>query len=263
MLHVKIIIALILTAALGYFSYSKNIFNVIFSNTLSFHMPDYEIDISIRNKNPKNTWDSSGITEIHTLSTSPLHLALTHYSGGAHCCFSTKIYTFEQKKPCIITTLDTLHSPARFIYINQKPYIQFNDWTFAYWNASFANSPAPKVLFEFKDGQYKIALEAMKKKPPTEQEISARAAFIASKHDEDYQPNNLEFTEFNAEYFKELISNMLELIYQGNHTSALSLFEQSRNVPKKMKEAFLMQFYEQLHKSPYWKDIEKMENMPD
>lgn len=249
----KIILIMTLATIIGYFACSKNIFNLNKTNALSFFMSDYEVNLSIHPKNSQKKLNEESTVKFETICESPIHLAITEYSGGAHCCFTTKIYSFEKTQPHLLETLDTLHSSTQSVRIDHKLYLQFYDWTFAYWKSCFASSPnPPKILWEFKDGRYQIALKAMQKEAPSSQKISENAALIAAKLDDK---NNLTNEKSNIIYRQELVSNMLELIYSGNKKEALSLFEQSNSAPRAEKDLFLKEFYEQLHKSPYWKDI--------
>ncbi len=75
-------------------------------------------------------------------------LLFASWTGGAHCCFSFTILELGDK-PTIIAKLDAKHSDgAHFADLNHDGKYEFvsNDWTFAYWHASFAESPAPAVV---------------------------------------------------------------------------------------------------------------------
>jgi hypothetical protein len=177
------------------------------------------------------------------------NLVVSEWTGGAHCCFH--FYVFEiGSRFRKIAMLDAGHGDvAHFEDIQGDGRLEFvaADWTFAYWHAGFAQSPAPKVILAFRKGVYVLADDLMRKPRPTRNEIE----------------DKIKETQ-GEESWKEgrpppaLWSYMLDLIYTGNAPVAWQFFESAwlPNVPGKMK--FLQDFRSQLTTSPYWKHIKKM-----
>jgi hypothetical protein len=175
------------------------------------------------------------------------NLVVSEYTGGAHCCLSFHIFEIgkEFRK---IGVLDAKHSDlAHFEERSGEKGLVFvaNDWAFAYWNASFAQSPAPEVILRFSDGRYRLAVDLMRKPAPpyetVEEQIRQVHADKAWK--EDGRPP-VKLWEF-----------MLYLIYTGNATAAWQFFEKAWVPGVPGKTEFLAEFRSQLNKSQYWQDL--------
>jgi hypothetical protein len=41
--------------------------------------------------------------------------------------------------------------------------VKCQDWTFAYWETSFAESPAPEIILRYRNGKYVLAADLMKR----------------------------------------------------------------------------------------------------
>jgi hypothetical protein len=175
-------------------------------------------------------------------------LIVSVWSGGAHCCFSIILFSLgeELKKIAEIEGYDSSVELKDFegdgIYE-----LVGRDWTFAYWETSFANSPAPQVVLRYQHGKYVLATDVMKKQPPGKKELEAKIVELRDKFayggalDDEAPP--------------ELWEYMLDLIYTGNGKIALTVFNKAWPEHKEGKEEFLMAFKTQLAKSPYWQEI--------
>ena len=170
------------------------------------------------------------------------------WSGGAHCCFSVIIFSLgeELKK---IAEIEGGDSSLEFKDFEGDGLYEVvgRDWTFAYWETSFANSPAPQVVLRYLHGKYVLATDLMKKNSPGKKEIDAKIdeishAFAKSAASDDEVP-------------PELWQYMLDLIYSGNGKIALTFFDKAWPDHREGKEEFLAAFKAQLAKSSYWPEI--------
>jgi hypothetical protein len=170
------------------------------------------------------------------------------WSGGAHCCFSVIIFSLgeELKK---IAEIEGGDSSLEFKDFEGDGIYEIvgRDWTFAYWETSFSNSPAPQIVLRYLHGKYVLATDLMKKNPPGKKEIEAKIEEI-----------NHAFTKsaaFDDEAPPELWQYMLDLIYSGNGKIALTFFDKAWPAQREGKEVFLAAFKAQLAKSSYWPEI--------
>jgi hypothetical protein len=178
-------------------------------------------------------------------------LVVSEWSGGAHCCFIFNVFEIG-KKFKKIATLDAADSDqAHFEDIrgNKKLVFVANDWTFAYWNACFAGSPAPDIILEFKDDKYVLANDLMRKPSPTQKALNDKIIIIRK---------NDSWKE--GEPPAELWGYMLDLIYSGNAKVAWQFFDKAWLPGVAGKKEFMQSFQTQLEKSPYWTQIKKMNN---
>jgi len=174
-------------------------------------------------------------------------LVLQSYSGGAHCCFYLSIFELGAE-PTLLAEFDGAHAPVQLVELDgdRALEVQLYDWTFAYWKASFADSPAPRVILDLVEGLYAGAPELMRLAPPAPAEIAAQAAAARQVLQSTGKPSSL------------LWGPMLDYIYSGQAEAAFLLFEQAwpRDLPG--AGAFLVQFGAQLSYSPYWDTIAQL-----
>jgi len=185
-------------------------------------------------------------------------LVYSSWSGGAHCCFTFTVLQFGDK-PRAVAKLKAMHSGgAHFADLNHDGTYEFvsNDWTFAYWHASFAESPAPAVIMALrKDNegsyQYRLDLDLMRKPAPTPADLDQR---IQKIRDDEAWKDGLNPALWTA---------MLELIYSGHPDLAWQVFDRAWPVSKPGKSGFLGAFCERLQTSEYFWDLAKsLENHP-
>jgi hypothetical protein len=178
-------------------------------------------------------------------------LIVQYNSGGAHCCYNYTIFSLGNKLERI-DALNGEHSYFNFRDLDGDGKYEAigRDWTFAYWSSSFADSPAPEIILRWKNGKYGLADDLMKKPPPVEKDLYK-------------MPPSFE----ESEPYTVVSAIMLKLIYTGNGNLALQYCEWfwqnlDKETPKQkrlnQKNKFLTNFKNQLGKSNYWVDIEKM-----
>lgn len=172
------------------------------------------------------------------------NLVISEYTGGAHCCSIEYIFEIgeEFRK---IATIDGMHSEPGFIDLDgdKKLEIVLNDWTFAYWRASFSESPAPEVILRFSDGAYQVAADLMRKLAPDSTELAKRAKDVLDSDNWDRE---------RGEIPSSLWSYMLDLIYTGHADLSWQFFEMAWPPDFPGKDEFLSDFWGTLSCSPYW-----------
>lgn len=178
------------------------------------------------------------------------NLLVVQWTGGAHCCYILNLFEID-KDFRHIQTLDLAHTGfSDFRDLDGEPGLELvvNDWTFAYWRACFACSPAPRLALKFRNGRYKVDRE-LNRKPPLE----------------GYQLENLAADVGSVREWGEgkppvrLWAEMLGLIYSGNLDQAWELFELAWPRDVEGSEEFIADFRETLASSPYWEDVRRLQ----
>jgi hypothetical protein len=182
------------------------------------------------------------------------NLVLGEWSGGAHCCLKLQVFEIGEKFRKV-AELDLQHTAdPEFADVDGDGRIELvvADWTFAYWHAPFADSPAPQVILRFRDGAFHLATELMRKTPPRDADLTSKARQIRE---------NPDWTE-NSDPPAGLWGEMLDLVYGGNAQLAWSFLDVAWPPARPGKEKFLQEFREQLAKSPYWSDLQELSGTP-
>lgn len=181
------------------------------------------------------------------------NLVVAEWTGGAHCCFVFRIFEIG-KRFRLVDTINARHSEQttfRDLRGDGTLEVVMNDWTFAYWNTSFADSPAPQVILRYRAPKYVPDLELMRKPAPTAAELVAQADALRSefKPEDDFNGNK------RWKVPPALCGAMLDLIYTGNLESARQLCDRAWPDTWPGKREFLREFREQLATSPYYQDL--------
>jgi hypothetical protein len=174
------------------------------------------------------------------------------WTGGAHCCFVSHVFELGPQALRKVATIDSQDSDgAHFEDVDHDGRLEFltNDWTFAYWRASFADSPAPDVVLHFRAGRFRVALDFMRKPAPSLADLQSRATALAS--DEQWKADS---PDPPSDLWKE----MLDLIYTGNAQLAWRFINMAWPGQKPGKAEFLKEFKAKLQESPYWKDLQEL-----
>ncbi|KXK01465.1 MAG: hypothetical protein UZ17_ACD001001689 [Acidobacteria bacterium OLB17] len=169
------------------------------------------------------------------------------YSGGAHCC--TTYYFIELPAEGVGAIREVATGNAGMTAIGKVPAggLRFEtaDNAWAYWNTSFADSPMPSVILDFKDGVAKPNFAAMKKKAPTAAVLKRKAAEARKKISN--APYTGEWGEFEESFWGE----MIDLIFTGHEGLAWQYFDMVWPKAKPGKEKFLDDFKKVLAGSYY------------
>ncbi|MGB7748991.1 MAG: hypothetical protein WBN75_17070 [Verrucomicrobiia bacterium] len=181
------------------------------------------------------------------------NLVVSEWTGGAHCCFVYYVFqigdTFK-----LIDRLDAEHGDnSDFEDLRHNGNLEFvmADWTFAYWNNCFADSPAPTVILRYQDSKYRPDLELMRKPPPNDQDLHLMAENLKAKFANEAETGSNDKWKAPS----DLWGKMLDLIYSGNRDSAWKLLDMSWPANHPNKTEFLEEFKIQLATSPFYRDI--------
>jgi hypothetical protein len=182
------------------------------------------------------------------------NLVVMEWTGGAHCCYNFNVFEIGEhfRKIATLEAGDT--EGATFVDLDGDGRLEFKmqDWTFAYWNACFAASPAPALVLRYQQGEYRLAGDLMRRSAPTTTELAAMVQTIRTAFTNDI---------YDAEGGKgwkapsELWGEMLDLIYSGNMESALQLVNLAWPPEQPGMEKFVADFLEQLSKSRYFTQV--------
>lgn len=102
-------------------------------------------------------------------------LIISEWEGGAHCCFNIHIFSLGQEFKRI-AEIRGGHSAFEFKDLDGDGVYELlgRDWTFPYWETVFSSSPAPEIILRYKDGRYVLAIDLMKKSPPSHEDLEKR-----------------------------------------------------------------------------------------
>jgi hypothetical protein len=175
------------------------------------------------------------------------NLVLFEWSGGAHCCYTAHVFEIGQRFRKI-AALNAQNGPLDFEDLDGDGVLEFvfKDWTFAYWRTSFNYSPAPRVVLRFRNGEYRMAPEFMRKPPAAEEWMKEKAQEVLKG---DWTGERIP---------PELWNHMVDFIYTGNANQAWAFFDMAWRPGDPGKATFLRDFRRQLARSPYWPDIAAM-----
>ncbi len=171
---------------------------------------------------------------------------IDYYSGGAHCCFSTYFVNLGNTVD-VVEVVNTDNATLAAIGRNPKGGLRFatNENAVAYWNISFAGSPMPDVILEFKNGELRPNFDLMKKPAPTMAKLRAKAKAASRKI------SNNPYTEVGMDFQEAFWGEMLDLIYTGHEPLAWQYFDMVWPAKKPGKEKFKADFNEALAESYY------------
>lgn len=104
-------------------------------------------------------------------------LLVYDYSGGAHCCSAIKHIACGDP-PVLVAQISGWHSTPRYEDIDGDGRYELlvNDCSYAYWNACYADSPQPLVIFRIRNGRYEMAGDLMRREGPSPEEVASIAA---------------------------------------------------------------------------------------
>lgn len=185
-------------------------------------------------------------------------IAIQYYSGGAHCCYD--YYFFELGEDVVqrpaLYTADAGISAMR-VLPGGGIRVRTADMTFAYWNIHFAGSPAPTVMIDFKNGNWRPNFAAMKKPAPPLVKLKTMAAKARKlMNNKPYRGDEFAGLQDDGYIFEEAFWGvMLNLIYTGNEKQAWQFFDEVWPKTKPGKDIFVKDFKSALSKSEFWRMI--------
>jgi hypothetical protein len=168
---------------------------------------------------------------------------VSDYSGGAHCCYT--VHVIRLGADASEDRIAIRDSELVLDRTTLPPRLRFYDFAFAYWNASFADSPAPLVVLAWdrKSRRYVPDIAAMRHPAPTAAQIAASAAEVrrrlAARPADEPDP--------------ALWGRMLDLIYAGNAAAASRFLDLAWPPDRPGKARFRAEFTHQLQSGELWR----------
>jgi hypothetical protein len=179
-------------------------------------------------------------------------VVISEWSGGANCCLTLHIFEIG-KRFKKIGAIDAAYGDQgpHFVHLDDQRglQIQVYDWSFANWHTSFAESPAPRVVFSYQRGAYRIAPDLMSTPAADMKDVAAK---IQKVRDET---KDLRGAWPDANIPPLLWGTMLDLIYTGHRLLAWQVVDMAWPKQVKGKETFVDDLIAQMKKSPYWTTI--------
>jgi hypothetical protein len=179
-------------------------------------------------------------------------LVISHWGGGAHCCLRVLVFQLGDKFKKLGEMNYGNTGVVNIVSADASPIVfALADWAFAYFPDSFASSPAPDVDLRYVDGSFRFAMELMRKRPPTENELVMCAG--RSKRLSGGQ---------SAGYPAGLWYFITELIYTGNEELAWQFLERGWKKEWDDNHAQLNEFRKRLEGSEYRKQVKALQEFP-
>lgn len=180
-------------------------------------------------------------------------VVISEWTGGAHCCFRYHIFELGNRieERATIDAHDNYICRFRDDPDGKLDFVVY-DSTFAYWNASYAASPAPEVVLRYGPDGFQPATDLMRHPAPSQQDFEALVLEGRQTPPEKYGP-------FPNSRFWGI---MLDLIYSGHADLAWKFCDSVWRGDAETKAKFLAEFRQRLARSIYWPSIERMNSGP-
>jgi len=197
-------------------------------------------------------------------------LVISHWSGGAHCCFTFYVFNIGEKFQLVDVIDNGDGDLGKFVDIDNDGVLEFqgNDWSYGYWHECFAASPAPEIILKYQDGKYRLALALMKKPLPSPEqeetlinEIRKDQSEVLKQIKEDMKTvgqtdaDNFAWVKNDFVLTSKVWGHMLELIYTGHPNEAWLFLDKIYPKRSPEKDAFIKDFKKKMSESKYWDSI--------
>ena len=185
------------------------------------------------------------------------NLVVSTYSGGANCC--TDVHVFELGEQFRrVARFDARNAEGvEFADLDRNGILTVSmaDWHYIDVIAPMIASPAPAIIFRYRDGRYQLAPDLMKQPAPPRAELMRFAREIHELFEQARKkPAEADqiLARWNPHYpVPQLWSKMLDLIYTGNEGEALLLFEEAWPETYPGKQKALKRFRVLVEGSPF------------
>ncbi len=169
-------------------------------------------------------------------------LIVRAWSGGVHCCFGYLVVELGAA-PRLLAALDTEDSEVEVKDTDGDgaPELWHYDMTFAYWNESFAGSPAPHVALAWDGERFAPSLPHMARNAIAPDSLAALTADVRA--DPSWTSRSFPPTAYWG--------TLLDLLYAGQGAEAAAFAERAWPGDKLGRAVFLGWFADQLRRSPY------------
>ncbi len=200
-------------------------------------------------------------------------VVIQDWSMGAHCCLTALVYQLGPT-PTLVAKIEARDNEN--IRFEQRPSLgwigRYYDWTFMYWNAGSPQSPGVPIAVTYRGGGFHLVPDLMRT-PRWSRELmdqavdSVRSDFADCSRGDSCLP-------------PALWAVMLSLVYSGHLDQAREFFERawpmqpgkgwkhayweqkSYAASPDGRQQFWTEFMAQLAYSPYWADLQAMNNLP-
>ncbi len=175
-------------------------------------------------------------------------LVVKEYSGGAHCCTSVDVFELGNNFRKIVTLEQADCDGATFKRQNDGGYLFYGcDPVVRMPGSSFADSAVPQVILRYANGSFHMDSDLMRKRPPSIEDLKAKAAEVASNPTWSTQDVPGAFWQY-----------VIDLTYSGSAHSVDQFIALSWPAQRRDKDQRMQEFLSQLKKSPYWTDIQAL-----
>lgn len=180
------------------------------------------------------------------------------WSGGAHCCYDFYIYNLGEELELVDVIYAEHAATAHFTDVNADGKLEFvaYDFAFAYWHASFVDSPAPQVILSYDGARYVPDMELMRQAELTDEEYRTvlekqKAKISMACDDQEGLAKFNVWSKGEACITSQLWEHMLTLIYTGHAPEAWAFLDRQWPADDESKEEFRKEFLERLAMSNY------------
>jgi hypothetical protein len=184
------------------------------------------------------------------------NLVVYVWTGGAHCCYIAYLFELGTQVK-LIAEIDGRHGTPSFADLDGDsiPEVVVRDWTFEYWPASFASSPAPNVILRWKNGDYVPDAELMKIPEPSPEELSNKAESVRNNEEWDRCKEGPD--RYSRDCIpEELFQTALDLMYGGHEELGRQFIGMAWKSEFPMDTELLAEFDELLSESPFWQAMQ-------
>ncbi len=178
-----------------------------------------------------------------------LTLTISKWSGGAHCCFTLKIFDLDDGFRSLADVAGGSFIPLlKDIDGDGIPEIEVEDDFLAYRFASFATSATGHIILKYRNGRYEVATELMRKAP----------SFLLTANNKKVEFWQKELSHAaESEFPQPFLQAITDLIYSGNKNSALNLIDRVWPKDRQGKDSFVKAYEEALRDSRFYPELEK------
>ena len=171
------------------------------------------------------------------------NLVISNWTGGAHCCHFLHIFELGKNLKKLVT-VEANSSSIRLIDLDNDgfPEVEFLDGSIDYLFASFAKSPGGRVVLKFKNNQYKVAFDLMRKPTLNQKQFEKIKIKIISAFKKEKSP----------ELPYDFLSSMMDLSYSGQFDLAMKIASETWPSDKPGFLVFKNKFTQALQDSLYW-----------
>ena len=171
-------------------------------------------------------------------------LVVGTWSGGAHCCRSYAVVSLGET-PRLLGVIDTQDSELRVeVGADGVPMLVHHDFAFAYWNESFAGSPAPRVVLTWDGERFAPDPDRMTEPPLPAGDFSRLVA--------ETRADAAWASAFPPSAYW---GTLLDLLYAGRSAQAAAFARDAWPGDALGRAVFLRWFSDQLSQSPYGTDV--------